>query len=442
MIDLNKLFGICLLLAILPVVSCKKDDSNSSTSPGPEITAIQPASGPKGTQVLITGSGFSTVVTGNKVFFNGKTAQVINAAATSLLVVVPAGAGSGNVVVQVDGRQDTGPVFDFIYTVAITTFCGTGTPGYNNGNYLAARFNSPRGLAIDEFDNIYVADEQNHRIRIVYTNGDAGTFSGSGIAGHQDGNPSSAKFNFPSDIAYDPVNDYFYVADRMNHCVRRLNPSGIVSTAAGIPGSPGFVDGPGQAGRLNEPAGVALEGEMTNVYIADAGNHCIRKLDFFDILSTFAGSAIAGQADGTGSAARFNSPFDITFDTAGYLFVSDVINENIRRITLSGDVMTFAGSGLTGSNDGQGLLASFNSPHGLYSVNNEVLVCDYGNHLIRKIIPSGFVSTIGGDGTPGFTNGQGTNVKLNNPGGIIRDSQGNYFFSETGNHVIRKMVVD
>jgi uncharacterized protein (TIGR03437 family) len=440
----NALIALFIFSVLLFVHSgCKKNDS-SDNGPVPVINGISPSSGTKGTVVTISGTGFTSHLESLTVLLNGKEVVVVAANETSIQFEVPPKIGSGLVAVDVHGKSASGPWFTFVYTITVSTVSGQpGIAGFADGNASVAKFNNPRGLTIDSQGNLYVADELNHRIRRVSPGGTVITFAGMGLPGHADGVPGIALFNHPFDIDLDAINGYFYVADKFNHCVRRISLTGDVTTAVGIPGSPGYVDAPGLAARLNNPTGIALEGELLNMYIADGGNHCIRKYDQFGVVTTFAGSTVDGQQDGIGAGAKFSMPFDIAWDSSGYLFVSDKVNNNIRRIKKSSvDVITVAGVGSAGFLDGPSSLALFSAPEGVCSWFNEVLVCDSPNERIRKISPAKNVTTLAGDGNSGFADGSGAQAKLNSPGGIVRNTDGDYFISDTGNNCIRKMVVD
>ncbi len=432
-----------ILLGVSGITGCRKDKLSTTINP-PVITGMLPISGPKGTVVTLTGINFSSILSEVGVYVNGKYADVIEATLTTIKFIVPPRAGTGQVLVVIDGSGGAGPEFNFIYTITVSNFSGTSTiPGLINGAPNTARFNAPAGLAIDQNDNLYVADALNHCIRKITPSGNVSTFAGNGIAGYQDGSSATARFNEPVDIAYDEINGNFYVADKENHCIRKINLAGDVFTVAGLPGIAGYVDAPGLSARLNSPVGIAVEGEQVNVYIADAGNHCIRKLDDVGVMTTFAGSAATGSQDGVGGAAKFNSPFDITWDTTGFLYVTDIVNNNIRRITKSTqEVFTAAGTGIPGYQDGIPTQALFNSPAGIISENNTSILCDALNNRVRMISYGDIVSTLAGDGGAGFLNGNGAAAKFDKPGGIIRDAYGDYFITDTGNNSVRKINVE
>jgi sugar lactone lactonase YvrE len=181
-----------------------------------------------------------------------------------------------------------------------------------------------------------------------------------------------------------------------------------------------------------------------NLYVADAGNHNIRKITSSGVVTTFAGSTTGtpGSSNGTGTAATFNQPASLAFDSTGNLFVSEFGNHMIRKITSSGAVTTFAGSTSSGSADGTGTSASFNKPLGIVIDSlDSVYVADQHNHMVRKITSSGVVTTIIGTTNSGNTNGVGTAALLNLPNGIAKDSSGNLYISDYGNNLIRKVTI-
>ena len=218
-------------------------------------------------------------------------------------------------------------------------------------------------MAVDSADNLYVADRNNHTIRKITSGGVVSTLAGSaGATGSAAGTGSAARFNYPEGVAVDSASN-LYVADSYNHTIRKITSDGVVSTLAGSAGNAGSADGTGSAARFNGPSGVAVD-SAGNLYVGDYGNHTIRKITSSGVVSTLAGLAGArGSADGTGSAARFNSPNGVTLDSAGNVYVADNQNSTIRKITSGGVVTTLAGSaGASGSADGAGSAARFDAP--------------------------------------------------------------------------------
>ena len=272
-----------------------------------------------------------------------------------------------------------------VHAQVVSTFVGAGTPGKPKGTGTPASFNGTVGLSIDASGNIYVADRENHLIRKITPAGVVSTFAGSGSSGSANGTGTSASFSKPHDIAIDQSGNV-YVADYDNHLIRKITSAGVVSTFAGS-GSAGSANGTGTSASFNDPSGIAI-GPNGNIYVTDKGNNLIRKITSAGVVSTFAGSGSAGSANGTGTSASFNNPRDIDFDASGNIYVCDKTNHLIRKITSAGVVSTYAGSGSSGSTNGTGTSASFNTPAGLvFDADDNLYISDYHNFLIRKILP-------------------------------------------------------
>ncbi|GAA4456720.1 T9SS type A sorting domain-containing protein [Rurimicrobium arvi] len=264
------------------------------------------------------------------------------------------------------------------------------------------------------------------------------TLSGSGIAGYLDGTATSAQFNYPNGIGMDKAGN-FYVADWNNHMIRKISPTGVVSTFAGT-GVRGYMDGPAATAQFNDPWGIAVDGS-DNVYVADAKNNVIRKITPAGIVSTLAGSGIASFADGTGTAASFNYPAGIGVDDAGNVYVGDGNNNRVRKITPAGVTTTVAGDGSMGSTDGPAASASFYGPNTMVITSTgDIYITDVGNCRIRKI-SGGYVTTFAGS-TMGTADGKGTAAQFNKPHGILLDADGTFFVADTENNRIRKIAAD
>jgi sugar lactone lactonase YvrE len=349
---------------------------------------------------------------------------------------------TGLIYVGDDGNQLVRKVTD---SGVVTTLAGHtgGGLGNQNGSGSTASFSGPLGLTVDSLGNIYVADSGDHSVRLITPAGVVSTLAGSAgtvVAGSTDSFGTSARFNGPSGIAID-LSGYIYVADTLNNLIRRIDPSTLVTTLAGSTGviSDG-ADGTGTNARFNAPRGIATDIDG-NVYVADTGNHTVRKISPDGVVTTVAGAAgVSGSADGTGSLARFNSPQAVAVDSSGSIYVADTGNHTIRKITSSGTVTTFAGSATaSGSSDGSATSARFSSPVGL-AVDNagNVYVADGGgvststfNNTIRKITPAGVVSTLAGQaGTHGFTDGTGPSARFSLPNGLAVDATGNLYVAD------------
>jgi DNA-binding beta-propeller fold protein YncE len=323
----------------------------------------------------------------------------------------------------------------------VTTLAGTpGTGGSQDGTGSAARFNGPRGVAVDGAGTVYVADTFNQRIRQVTAAGVVTTLAGSFRAGGFDGPAATARFNNPEGIAVDAAG-VVYVADTTSDTIRKIS-SGVVTTLAGFVGSFGSADGEEQAARFALPSGVALDSNRT-LYVADRSNHTIRKITPAGVVTTFAGLAdTPGSTDGTGSAARFSSPSGVAVDNAGTAYVFDTGNFTIRAITPYGVVTTLAGlAGSPGSADGTGSAARFSSQGGIAvdRTTGVVYVADGLNNTIREIAPGGIVTTIAGmAGTSGFVDGTGSAARFTGPRAVAVDAAGVVYI--TDNTTIRRMT--
>lgn len=269
--------------------------------------------------------------------------------------------------------------------------------------------------------------------------GTVGTLAGNGVPNLVDGSRLSAQFNHPQGVARDAKGNVF-VADAGNHCIRRMDPTGAVSTLAGS-GERGFLEGASGTSQFDTPADVAIDGAGT-LYVADSGNHRIRMISPTGEVSTLAGSDQVGAVDGVGLNASFSEPDGLVLDGLGNLFVADAGSHTIRRIELSSrTVTTIAGSGSPGARDGLGASAQFNRPCGLAADGNGYLyVADTGNHLIRRVqVSDGAVITFAGSGGSGSQDGVGTTASFTSPTGISIDPSGVLFIADSGAHSIRKI---
>jgi streptogramin lyase len=370
-------------------------------------------------------------------------AGTVDATGTAAQFSSPAGVavdGSGNVYV-VDQTDDT--VRKVTPAGVVTTVAGTAsTPGTIDGTGTGARFSSPYGIASSQNGTLYVADTDNDTIRMITPAGVVTTIAGTAKSeGSADGTGSAARFKVPVAVAVDG-NGNVYVSDYENVTIRMINPAGAVTTLAGKVGITGYVDGTGTAAEFNDPWGVSVDGN-DNVYVGDLGNNTIRKITSAGIVSTLAGSPRTGNANGTGTAAHFSYPSGIAVDSGGNMYVADQVNDEIRKITPSGVVTTLAGSpGNAGSADGTGAAAQFNYPFGVaVDGGGNVYVADASNDEIRKITPSGVVTTLAGSaGVVGNADGTGSSALFNGPLGVVVDGNGNVFVSDTSNDTIRKIT--
>jgi sugar lactone lactonase YvrE len=330
----------------------------------------------------------------------------------------------------------------------VTTYAGTaGSTGSVDGNGSAARFNFPFGVAVDKTSGlVYVSDTYNYGIRKIATNGDVSTIAaGPALSGAVDGTGSAARFSTPRSLAVDGSGNV-YVADASNYAIRKVTTAGVVTTFAGTIGSSGSTDATGTSASFNQPYGIATD-TAGNIYVADTNNNTIRQITNGGVVSTVAGGVGSwGSTDATGTAARFANPYALTADNSGNLYVADTGNHTVRKVEIStGVVTTLAGTaGSMGSTDGTGASALFRQPYGIAfdSHSGNIFLADTYNHAIRQITSSGVVSTLAGtSGTQGSTDGTGTAALFRYPRGIVPDGLGNLYVADTNNHTVRKIVI-
>ncbi len=267
----------------------------------------------------------------------------------------------------------------------VSTLAGGLGVGVANGTGGTARFDTPWGIAVDASGLLFVSETVNSDLRTITQAGVVSTLAGNGAQTFLDGTGTGAKFNQPRGVAIDASGNLI-VADTNNHRIRKVTPAGVVSTWAGMAVS-GSANGTGNMASFNNPYDVAVDATGA-VYVADYSNHSIRKITPEGVVSTMAGTGAAGSANGTGTMARFNYPRGLSIDASGAVYVADYGNHLIRKITPEGVVSTLAGTGTPGSANGVGTLASFYSPSDIaLDDSGHLWVADTNNHMIRKITP-------------------------------------------------------
>lgn len=315
-----------------------------------------------------------------------------------------------------------------------------GGPGAADGVGADARFNEPRGLALDGAGNLLVADTMNHTLRRVTPEGAVTTIAGrAGYSGYENRPQLNARFFEPSGIASGD-GGVVYVADSANHAIRQISPTGVVTTLAGSP-TPGTTDGMGLSARFNYPMGLTSVPPGVLV-VADTDNHTVRVV-FQNYVSTLAGvGGSSGSADGAMTTARFNRPNGVVATTAGTIWVTDSGNHTIRKIDDQGNVTTLAGlAGVSGSTNGTGSAARFSDLRGLARDpgTGNLLVLDSG--AIRQVTPAGVVTTLAGVvGQWGSVDGTGAQARFAEPSGILVGDDGVIVVADGQNGTLRRVT--
>lgn len=331
----------------------------------------------------------------------------------------------------------------------ITTLAGTGHVGFigDKGPAVAAQLHSPQGLAVDEAGNVYVADAENHRVRKITPGGIITTVAGAGECGYagDGGRAVDASLCRPGGLALDRQGN-LYIADAGNHCIRRVSASwGTIDTVAGR-ATAGFSGdgGPATAAKLDRPEAVALD-PFGNFFVADAANDRIRKVTSAGVISTAAGSPHFGGDGGPATSALLKYPLAVALDGAGNLYIADEHNFRIRKVDASGTIRTLAGNGIYGytGDGGPATVASLRYPCAVLA-DAEGNVYLAMNDAVRKIAPTGIITTVAGRDAYGYS-GDGalaTSALLAAPSGLALDDAGNLLISDSGNHRVRKLWRD
>ena len=320
----------------------------------------------------------------------------------------------------------------------VSTIAGSTNPGYVNGTGSSAAFFDPAGVAVNASGDIFVADTGNNEIRQITPTGVVTTFAGSTTSGSSNGTGTSASFYGPEGVAVNAAGDVI-VADTGNNEIREITPAGVVTTLAGST-TQGHADGTGSAASFYQPGGVAVNA-AGDVIVADTGNNEIREITPAGVVTTLAGSTTSGAADGTGSAASFFHPTGVAVAASGNIYVADYSNNEIREVTPNGVVTTLAGTTTSGYADGTGSAASFFGPAGVVVDGlGTIYVADGLNNEIRKVTPTGVVTTLAGSPIAGSADGVGSSASFHVPFGIaVVDASGVLYVGDYANDEIRKI---
>ena len=360
--------------------------------------------------------------------------------------------GAGNIYIA-DEDDTRNKIRKININGIINTIAGNGSAGFGGDGGLAinASLNSPSGIALDGAGNIYIADWFNNRVRKVNSSGVISTIAGDGSAGYagDGGLAIVASLNYPTGVAVDGAGNV-YIADCNNNRIRKVNSSGIINTIAGN-GIAGFGGDGGTAinASLKNPTGLVLDG-VGNIYIADCDNGRIRKVNISGVIITVAGGAsyTYGGDSGLATSALLHYPTGLAVDGIGNIFIADFRNNRIRKVNSIGIISTAAGSSDSGYYGGDGDLATnafLKLPTGVAIDGlGNIYIVDSKNNRIRKVDSNGIINTIAGNGSFGFggDGGLATSAILKNPTGVTVDAAGNIYIVDQGNSRVRKVNIN
>jgi sugar lactone lactonase YvrE len=395
-----------LFLLIFGMLSCSGSDEETASSAS--ITNVSKLSGEANTTITISGANFGTNLTAVQVFFNGKAATIKSLSNEVMTVIVPVGAFTGNIKIVKEGKEVTGPVFEYILGHTMVSTINTKVFP------LESLSDFPSGIAVDAKGNIYVTAQFSRQIKKIDKNGVLSNFAGSyHEQGYIDGQAQLALFNRLDALAVDSKGNV-YAADSGNNAIRKITPNGVVST---------FAD----SGKLNgRPYAITID-KQDNVYSSDGAK--IMKITPEGVVSLFAGSGECGSADGIGANAGLCGASSITADSNGNLYVLENVNGKIRKITPQGVVTTLA---VTTLENGVAVPYQKFKSASYISVdksNNLYVSIAYDINVILKINPDGNARVLIGGPTGGSADGAIDKASIGLPAGLAFDQEDNLYFT-------------
>lgn len=396
------------------------------------VSGVIPAAGPRATTITISGQKFGNVASDVQVKLNGISAIITGVSDNQITAVVPDKAGSGAVAVAVKGKWTSGGYFAYQWASVPSVFAGApGAIGSADGTGVNARFNHPTGIARDRQGFIYIADCENNRIRKINNFGEVSTLAGSGEAAFADGVGTAAKFHHPYSLAVDAAGNIL-VADLDNYRIRKITPSGVVTTVAGN-ATRRLVDGVGAAAGFGYLYGGICVDTYGNIFVGDEGK--IRKITPAGNVTTISGHSTNDHQDGPISSATFSAVTALTIAPNNDIYIADCNNSLIRKLSATGQVTTIAGSyRKIGVTDAYGSGAQFDMMQGIgMDAAGDLYVSesDPDTHppmRIRRVSKEGDVSTAGGITNMGLLMG------------VIGDATNTMFVVDKSLNCIRKIT--
>jgi sugar lactone lactonase YvrE len=444
-----------LVIAVV-ITGCKKNEEvaiDAYIVTAAVVTDVTPTSVKVGGEILVQGSPITSngvcwsatnltptvadskaVLDSLVVFFKGKLTGLTPATKyyARPYVINKAGTFYGEVI------SFTTPSTTFKINVTASTLAGTGSFGYADGPGASALFNGPEAITFNKASGLLqVSDIINNTIRTVATGGTVGTLT-STDRGYVNGTLANARFYGTRGMAIDATGN-IYVADAGNNAIRKITPTGTVTTYAGSPtGDYGYADSTDPLKALfRSPRGVALDA-TGNLYVADYGNNRIRKISAAGAVTTLAGDGFARYMNSSteNNTASFNGPIAVAVDALGNLYVADQNNKAIRKVNVSNGATATAAGGLA-------YPEQIGSPVAITTdAQSNVYIVDKGGRIIELVVASRALYTLAGKlNTGGFINGGGADARFNMPSGVALDAAGNAYIADFNNNVIRKLAI-
>lgn len=382
----------------------------------------------------LRGTTISTVAGGGNGRNFPSSARLFDLALPNALALTAA----GDLLVLDDGRRQLYRINVAADSIQLAAGAIAAEAAGDNGPAVQSALLQPIGVAVDPDGNVYVSDVVDNRIRRIAPNGSITTFAGNGTLGQTEGGARSAELGRPRGMALDR-NRNLYVAATWGGYVRRISPNGLVSNFAGGSAT-GFAgdNGPAASARLNAPASVAIDRD-DNVYIADSANNRIRRVTPNGNINTFAGAGTRGFAGDGGPAfsAQLSAPLGVAVDAQGNVFIADTGNHRVRRVDRSGNISTVAGTGEPGTGAAQLWL-----PSGLaFDAAGNLLIAMQGGGQLRALMRDGSLTVVAGTGSSGFSGdgGRADGAQLAGMNGITVGPDGSIFVVDTNNERVRKL---